>query len=402
MSRSLHRFVLLGFLLLPVSLWLTGCATNTRPSKTESALKADREAYFQLQADQSIGPRTALVDRMNREQDRYADGASNEPAMLDVLILSGGGDYGAFGSGFLRGWGTVKSPGLQRPEFDAVTGVSTGALIAPFAFVGNDDAYRRVDELYRNPRPTWVRERNLLAFLLNEHPFYDISGLEDEIRQAVDAKLIAEIAAGAENGRVLAVGATNIDFGTQHAFVLSETAQVARTTGEFHAFQDALLASSAIPIAFPPREIEGHLYVDGGLSSNILFSGDPESATGFTALWRARYPDRRMPKIRYWVIVNNQMLAPPKVVQPRWSSIGGPTVDTAIRASTAASLRELSLLVRLQRASGIESEWRWVSIPDDWRPPEEGFFNQESMRNLSDLGYRMGCDPTSWRTAPSE
>jgi hypothetical protein len=109
-----------------------------------------------------------------------------------------------------------------------------------------------------------------------------------------------------------------------------------------------------------------------------------------------------MPRIRYWVIVNNQMLAPPAVVQPRWTSLGGVTINTAIRVSTAASLRELSLLVRLQRAAGIDAEWRWVCIPEDWRPPVDEFFNPETMRNLSDLGYRMGSDPSSWKSVPLE
>lgn len=385
-----------------VGLLLIGCASDTRPNRSEQDLLADRATYFQALGDQSVVVRTALVDRMRREQDQGDSGESGAPATLHVLILSGGGDAGAFGSGFLRGWSTIKSGDLKKPEFDAVTGVSTGALIAPFAFVGDDEAIRRLDEFYRNPKPSWVREHGLLTFLVEERAYYDITGLEEEIRLAVDSSLIERIAAAAEQGRALAVGATNMDFGTQHAFLVSSLAIAARETGDPKMVHEALLASAAIPIAFPAREINGHLYVDGGLTSNILFSGDPESPNGFSAVWRDRYPDRPLPRIRYWVIVNNQMLPPPAVVQPRWSSLGGPTVDTAIRVSTAAALRELSLLVRIQRAAGIDTEWRWVCIPEDWRPPKKEFFNRETMRNLSDLGYRMGSDPSSWRTVPLE
>lgn len=386
-------------LAVAVGLSLVGCASDTRPSRSEQQLLTDRATYFQALREESVATRSALVERMRREQDQ---GESGVPSTLDVLILSGGGDAGAFGSGFLKGWGTVKTGDLRKPEFDAVTGVSTGALIAPFAFVGDDESISRLDDFYRNPKPSWVREHGLLSFLLEERSYYDITGLENEIRRAVDSSLIERIAAAAEQGRALAVGATNMDFGTQHAFLVSSLAIKARETGDPEMVHEALLASSAIPIAFPARELNGHLYVDGGLTSNILFSGDPESPNGFSSLWRSRYPDRPMPRIRYWVIVNNQMLAQPAVVQPRWSSLGGPTVDTAIRASTAASLRELSLLVRIQRATGIDAEWRWVCIPEDWRPPVDEFFNPETMRSLSDLGYRMGSDPASWRTVPLE
>lgn len=296
----------------------------------------------------------------------------------------------------------MRTPGFQRPLFDAVTGVSTGALIAPFAFIGDDEAIGRVDDLYRNPKPTWVRKHGIVSFVLDERSFYDITGLEKEISEAIDPRSIDLIAAGAEQGRALAVGATNMDFGTQHVFMISSLAIAARKTGDSTRIHEALLASSAIPIVFPAREIDGHLYVDGGLTSNILFSGDPDSPKGFAPLWRAHCPGRPLPRIRYWVIVNNQMIAPPAVVQPRWSSLGGPTVNTAIRVSTAASLRELSLLVRMQRASGIDADWRWVCIPEEWRPPSVEFFNSETMRSLSDLGYRMGSDPSSWRTVPLE
>ena len=388
----------LGLQLVLVLLFLTGCAADTRQKQSESVLLAERAKYFERLAIQNGAPQKALVERVAEKQRAFQMGRLANPPTLEVLILSGGGDYGAFGAGFLKGWGTVDRGPWARPTFDAVTGVSTGALIAPFAFVGDEAAYARVDHLYRNPKPDWIRERSLLAFLLTGAPFFEVSGLDREIREAAGPDLIRQIAAGAREGRVMAVGATNIDYGQQTAFVLSHMAIDAEASGDPSRVQDAMLASSAIPIAFPPREIAGSLYVDGGLTSNILFSGDPESPTGFSATWRSLYPDLSMPRIRYWVIVNNQMVGPPDIVQPRWTSVGGSSVATAIRASTAASLRELSLLVRIQRAAGIDSEMHWVCIPDEWRPPVEGMFKPETMCDLADLGQRMGSEPASWRT----
>lgn len=379
-----------------------GCAINTRHSRSEAELLAARSGYFIRLQESGAAPQRALVDRIATQQLRFQRGAASSPATLDVLIISGGGDYGAFGAGFLKGWGTVPAGDMARPEFEAVTGVSTGALIAPLAFIGDDAAFERLDHLYRNPKPDWVREHGLLTFLLVETPYFDTSGLEREVRSTMNTELIAQVAEGARQGRALAVSATNIDYGVRHVFILSQMALEANQTGNIAPFQNALLASSAIPIAFAPRESEGSLFVDGGLTSNVLFSGDPEMPSGFTGTWRRLHPSLPMPRLRYWVIVNNQMIPPPEIVQPRWSAIGGPTVETAIRSSTAASLREISLLVRLQRAVGIDSEFRWICIPDEWRAPVKGMFKEETMKSLADLGQTMGSKPTTWRTIPPE
>jgi hypothetical protein len=94
-----------------------------------------------------------LLERTKTEYDRRAAGGQKEPSVIDILIISGGGDWGAFGAGFLKGW--LKLPAehpLAKPEFDAVTGVSTGTLIAPFAFLGDEQSIEEIVGLYRNPQ----------------------------------------------------------------------------------------------------------------------------------------------------------------------------------------------------------------------------------------------------------
>ena len=95
-----------------------------------------------------------LLERTKAEYDRYTAGAQKQPPVLDFLIVSGGGDWGAFGAGFLKGWHKVPAQHpLAKPEFDIVTGVSTGTLIAPFAFLGDKPA---IDEVYsRHFRPPY-------------------------------------------------------------------------------------------------------------------------------------------------------------------------------------------------------------------------------------------------------
>jgi len=128
----------------------------------------------------------AVLARVRREQIEYAQGRRPAPPVLDYLVISGGGDFGAFGAGVLKGWSRVPaSDPLARPRaFDVVTGVSTGALIAPFAFVGDDDAIERINHLYRNPGPDWVKQRWPLFFLPNNISFAEVPGLEREVARA--------------------------------------------------------------------------------------------------------------------------------------------------------------------------------------------------------------------------
>lgn len=384
-----------------LGLMAASCVSDTRPQLSREELQQRRAGYLERIAGEAELPLGGLLVHVRREQERSLADPTSPPATVDVLILSGGGDRGAFGAGFLKGWGRVHGD-LARPEFDAVTGVSTGALLAPFAFVGDEEDYERVYDLYSNPKADWVQGRSVLSFLFTEAPYFDISGLERDIRSVMDLSFVAKVARAAQEGRTLAVGATNLDYNLRRVFVLTSLALAAEKTGDPGPFQDALLASSAIPIVFPPREIEGNLYVDGGLTSNILYSGDPADPNGFSARWIRAFPGVAVPRVRYWVIINSQLLDDPQVVQPRWSALAGPAMTAAIRSATLTSLRELVLLSRLQDAAGLDSSVRWVAIPEDWRPPVAGMFQEATMRDLAALGERVGSDPGCWRTeAPS-
>ena len=123
---------------------------------------------------------------------------------IDLLVISGGGDWGAFGAGVLKGWWRVKGP-LARPQFDVVTGVSTGALIAPFAFLGDDASIERIVQLYRNPQKDIATSRGWLFFLPNNPSLYVLPGLERELGTAVDRALLERIVAEGAKGRALLV-----------------------------------------------------------------------------------------------------------------------------------------------------------------------------------------------------
>ena len=339
-----------------------------------------------------------LLQRTKAEYDRYTTGAQKEPPVLDFLIVSGGGDWGAFGAGFLKGWHKVPAQHpLAKPEFDIVSGVSTGTLIAPFAFLGDEPALDQIVTLYRNPGADWVKQRGMLYFLPDNISFAEVPGLEREMRQHVTMDMVRRIAKAGADGRMLVVNTTNLDDAAPRVFDLIEEAQRAADSGELERIHNIMLASAGIPGAFPFRIIDQELYVDGGVTGNILYGGRAEEENTLPALWQRTYPDVPIPKVRFWIIFNNQFRPVPHVTPPRWLAVVQRSLETATRASTATAVKHLAALAEIARLKrNADVEIRIVSIPGDWFPPVPGVFVKETMNNLADLGERMGADPSSW------
>lgn len=334
-----------------------------------------------------------LVDRVWKE----CQSAPGVQPTIHFLAMSGGGDYGAFGAGFLVGWGQVSDANWRRPDFDIVTGVSTGALLAPFAYVGTDEACQTVETFYRNPKPDWVQQRSWLFFLPSNPSFMIIPKLEDALESAVTPSLVDQMAQQSRTGKQLVISATDLDFGRQHFWSLGPEAEKATASGDCTRVRQILLASAAIPVAFPPIEIDGSLYADGGVTANVFARLEPRTPGSFVAAWKEFHPETPLPKVRYWVIVNNSMRQPPATVQAKWPEVLAPSLATSIRSATIAEIRWLSAQSDYVNATlNTDIEVRVVAIPDDWRPPVKGDFQKETMNSLADLGRKLGSDPTSW------
>ena len=335
--------------------------------------------------------RRALVDRFLARME------ASSKRTIDLLVVSGGGDWGAFGAGVLKGWGRVKGP-LARPQFDVVTGVSTGALIAPFAFLGDDASIERIVQLYRNPQKDIATSRGWLFFLPNNPSLYVLPGLERELGTAVDRALLERIVAEGAKGRALLVNTTNVDLGDNRVWDLTAEAKAALAGDEEHV-RRLLLASAGIPAVFPARGIGEYLYVDGAITGNIIYGGETREAEGLVARWHAKHPRRRLPRLRYWVIFNNQIRFPPQVTADRWPDIMSRTTIMATQTSTLNSLRHLYAMAEVARLKyKADIEVRLITVPEDYVPSKPGTFVPQVMNELADLGERMGADPKSWRT----
>jgi Patatin-like phospholipase len=383
---------------------LSGCGpAMTRPEVERQKLLTTRKAADEQATTTGQKIIVRLLERTKAEYDRHA--ASGQPApVIDILIVSGGGDWGAFGAGFLKGW--LKVPAnhpLAKPEFDAVTGVSTGALIAPFAFLGDPQSTDEIVNLYRNPHADWVKHRGYLYFLPDNISFAEVPGLEREMRDHITMDKVRRIAKLAADGRLVAVNTTNLDDGTSRVFDLGAEAQRAVKENNLDRIHNVMLASAGIPGAFPFRMIDDELYVDGGVTGNIIYGGRIGEEDSLPALWQKAYPNLPIPKLRYWVIFNNQFRPIPVVTAPNWPSVIQRALETSTRAATATALRHLFAMAeisRLKRKADVQV--RVVSIPGDWFPPVPGIFIKETMNNLADLGEKMGADPGSWSTEPPQ
>src|SRR5215831_10114368 len=382
-----------------------GCSPAlTRPAATQPELLALRTASDEQTSTALRTILGRLLARTKAEYDRYTAGGRPAPPVLDILIISGGGDWGAFGAGFLQGWQQVPAQHpLAKPAFDAVTGVSTGTLIAPFAFLGDAQSIDEIVDLYRNPQDDWVKQRGFLYFLPNNISFAEVPGLEREMRKHITLEKLRRIAQAGADGRLLAVNTTNLDTGTSRVFDLVAEAQRAVDSGQVDRIHNVMLASAGIPGAFPFRMIDNELYVDGGVTGNIIYGGRIAEEDSLPALWQHAYPTLPIPTIRYWVIFNNQFRPVPEVTAPNWPAVVQRSLETSTRAATATALRHLYAMAeisRLKRQADVEV--RIVSIPGEWVPPVPGVFIKETMNNLADLGKKMGADLASWSNKPWE
>lgn len=352
-----------------------------------------------------------ILRRLEREYEEHR--TSGKPFVYDVLVISGGGAKGAFGAGFLEGWGTVSGP-MARPEFDVVTGVSTGALIAPFAFIGTRESYMSIAEFYANPDPNWAHKRGTFFIVPDHVSLFNDCLLQDTLRAAVGEPLVEALAQGREEDRLLLIGTTNLDAGKGQVFDLGREAQAALEAGSLDRVPSILLASSAIPGVFPPMEIDGMYYGDGGATSN-LFIVEFSKTDGPLDQFIKRHPAAPLPKLRVWVLVNQPLVAEPGLTQPRYFSVAARALKTLTKTAQLFALDLIKeRLDEWRTERGLEAEFRMVSIPRQMFEQEvlpfkeekkakkearkKGMFDKERMLELEDLGRKMGADPASWTT----
>lgn len=324
--------------------------------------------------------------------------ATGTPAPHDtfnILILSGGGSRGAFGAGFLKGW-TARQTGTLRPQFDLVTGVSTGALIAPFALLGSewDNVLERN---YKGIASDRLFSRRSIFSILEWNSFSDASRMEEGLAAVLDGNTLNALAAAGRQNRMVWVGATNIDKGTFTTFNLSAIAvnqphEIARP-----AIAERIAASTSIPAFLPPHFIDGCMYADGGVRENLFIAQLEDSVTRAIAAARAS-------RAEIYVVVNGPVEPLAKLTDNSLLAIGGRAFELGVQQIQLASLREAYYFARSHHY-----DFRWTSADsflserggDDGKcgPQPITDFDSDFTRCLFEAGEQFAAsNPNPWRT----
>ena len=197
------------------------------------------------------------------------------------------------------------------------------------------------------------------------------------------------------------MGATNLDYGIFRVWDVARIAREYPASDSRREIATILSASSAIPGAFPPVEIDDSLYVDGAAAMQVVGGLDDRrwlyAPDASAAEWEHEGPPIR---IRIWVIVNQKLRIDPQVVPAGWTSIAARSLAILLRTSTLQSIQDGETYVAmLNKLPEFDVVLRFVAIPQDFEVPDgDSMFDPETMRALVELGRRMGADPESWST----
>ncbi|PKQ08823.1 MAG: patatin [Alphaproteobacteria bacterium HGW-Alphaproteobacteria-10] len=320
-----------------------------------------------------------------------ADIAAGQMPQLDFLALSGGGQWGAFGAGLLAAW----SESGTRPEFQ---GVSTRAIIAPFAFLGpeHDETLR---EIYSQYATKDLVESTVFSGLISGTALADTTLLARAIATYITAELLEEIAAEYRRGRLLFIGSTNLGAGKPVIWNIGAIA-ASDHPDALDLARSLIRASAAIPVAFPPIFVDvvapdgtvyDEMHVDGGASSQVTFVSPQLPIAAATRRMFGRNFDRRL-----WVVVNNDLSPPHDTVRPRLPAIGQATVSSPIRGSGVGDVYRLCAVAQ---RDDIAFNVTWIPPETPCPAPTEDF-DRAFMACLYDFASDWFRSGQAWRDAP--
>jgi len=392
--KSHVSFALLGIMTLMLC---AGCGTLSRgPAvpeqlRKEAVISGIPDARFF--ADAAITDFTRIgLESLEREKEFLAASGHKGPLPpVSFLAVSGGGDDGAFGAGLLVGWTAAGN----RPQFKAVTGVSTGALIAPFAFLGHE--YDHVlKNVYTNvTKKDIFTSRNFLAVFFKD-AMADTTPLWTLLSHYVDQKMLDAVAAEYQKGRMLLIGTADLDSRTGVIWNMGQIAASGNPKA-LTLFKSIMLASAAIPGAFPPVlvdvEAKGRAYqemhVDGGTVAQVFIYPPSFKLGQFST-------DNTVRRERTLYVIRNARL------DPEWAEVERRTLPIVGRAISSLIQNQgkgdLLTIYYLSQRDGLD--FNLAYIPKTFNEPHREDFDMEYMRKLFNAGYTSAVNGYPWEKAP--
>jgi predicted acylesterase/phospholipase RssA len=369
---------------------LAACSTLTRNAVPEGAgLEQVLATSGPVRIWGDVPPKN--VEAMVRQRDAQRRAAGISSGTMNYLAISGGGSDGAFGAGLLAGWSAARS----RPAFDIVTGISTGALIAPFAFLG--PAYDgQLKEIYTAYQPSDVALKRPVFAIAAEASIADNAPMLALMERYITADFLKAVAHEHMRGRRLLIGTTHLD---AQRPVIWDMGQIALRGDEGAAalFRKIMVASTSIPGVFPPVlvpvELDGRsfdeMHVDGGVTSQVFI---------FPAQFDPRSLDKKLgrsPTRRLYVIRNARVNPEWETVEPRLIKIAGRSISSLIKYQGRGDLDRMYLQSRQYNA-----DFNLASVPESFTLKEKEPFDREYMSALFDRGYELGRAGYRWQKKP--
>jgi Patatin-like phospholipase len=306
------------------------------------------------------------------------------------LTISGGGDNGAYTAGVLNGWTAAGT----RPQFKGVTGISTGALIAPFAFLGPkyDPTLKQV---YTTITPKDIYEaRSLLGGLMSD-AMADSAPLWRLTRKSITEDVLKEIAAEYAKGRLLLVATGDLD---ARRPIIWDMGKIASYGGPaaVELFISVMIASASLPGAFPPTMIDveaagkryQEMHVDGGVMAQVFAYPPAIHAADMAAVTGAR--ERRL-----YLIRNSRLVPDWENVERKTMAIAGRAVASLIHTQ---GLGDLIRIYATARRDGVD--FNLTYIPTSFHVPHREEFDNDYMVKLYQLGYDLAAKGMQWAKAP--
>jgi predicted patatin/cPLA2 family phospholipase len=310
---------------------------------------------------------------------------------MDVLVLTGGGDNGAFGAGLLCGW----TEHGDRPAFQLITGLSTGALMAPLAFLG--PAYDgQLREVY-----TTISAKNIFTVknifsILTSESLTDSQPLANLIARYMTERVLEEVAAQHRKGRRLLAGTTQLDSQRLVIWDLGAIAAAGRPPA-LALFRQILLASAALPGIFPPV----YFQVEAGGQTYQEMHVDGATAAAALTYEYAVQPLAANPKVeadgerRLFVIRNGRLRPEWQEVKPQSLAIMPRALATLIKNQSVGDLYRL-----YYEAQRDGFTYHLAVIPEDFPAAKGGDFDPAYMNRLFQMGYDLARRGYPWAQKP--
>lgn len=385
------------FPLLVAAAFLPGCSIPTRQAAVPADLITKAEVPGLAGVRHVIGADPAEmaaegIQSVQREVAyRAATGQQGPLPPANFLAISGGGDDGAYGAGLLLGWTAAGT----RPDFKLVTGISTGALTAPFAFLGSkyDHVLR---EVYTRTTSKDILVKRGFTAAVYDDAMADNAPLWQLTKKYVNDDFLREIAAEYAKGRILLIGTTNLDARRPVIWNMTKMAASGNPRAT-ELFRSIMIASAAIPGAFPPVlidvEADGKRYqemhVDGGAVTQV-FVYPPDLQLKKTTDKAGIQRDRHL------YVVRNARLDPDwSEVERRTLSIAGLAISSLIRTQ---GVGDLYRIYTTAQRDGVD--YNLAFIPPTFNAPHKEDFDPAYMLPLFQLGYDSAVKGYPWAKVP--